>query len=203
MRSARGLPVTIGYVSAVGLVAAASRLLGPPARARLASGASTHLGHLRRRPHVVLPASAFVLAEPLHAVLLAPLALAMATVERRRGSGQTAAILALGHLGATGLVAAGLSAGISLGWVDAARGEEVDVGVSYGGLAVAAVALADVPRGRQAGRAVTVALATVWLLHREPVDAGHLAAWLLGGAALSAGGPPDRGGPRATRRRGC
>lgn len=205
MRALRRYPVTTGYLGAVTTVAALSGLLGRDRRDRFARGASTDLAHLARRPLVVLPASAFVLERPLHGLLLPSLAVTMGYVERREGSVATAALFAAGHLGGTLVVAGGLLTGIRYGWVDPSWRESLDVGVSYGELALVAAAMPALPpRWRPvAVGAVTTALALVWAHRRQPVDAGHLAAWLVGLGAVSAAGPRARPGRWATPRPRC
>ncbi len=154
---------------------------------------------------MVLPASAFVLERPEHGSLLPSLAVAMALVERRRGSWKTAGLFAAGHVGATLVVAGGLLTGIRVGVVDPAWRRALDVGVSYGELALVAELQSQLPPGwrRAFVAGTTAALLAAWAVRREPVDGGHLAAWLIGLAVVSRAWPVDAPGSLATPPQGC
>ncbi|MDT7548366.1 MAG: hypothetical protein QOE84_760 [Actinomycetota bacterium] len=181
----RRTPVTATYVGSVAVVAAVMELLGRDTGQRLKRELSTDLVHLRKSPALVLPASAFVLEEPQHALGLPVLALAMGSVERWRGGAAAAGTFAAGHLGATAVVAAGLAGGISAGWVDPSYRESVDVGVSYGAWALwGALGMRVPPRRRPWYVAASALLLGAGAGGRLSYsDAGHVVAWVIGLAA--------------------
>jgi hypothetical protein len=144
---------------------------------------STNLHQLGRDPLRVLVASAFWLSSS--AELLAWLVLftlVLAPVERWIGSARTAFVFAFGHAGATLLTAAGLWLALRYEVVGAYITHAIDVGVSYGFFAVAAV-LAFRLSGRR--RALYLALLIGYLgvaaaVFQGFTDFGHLAAFALG-----------------------
>jgi hypothetical protein len=141
---------------------------------------STNLHQLAHAPIRVLVASAFWLENWSQLWLWAPLLLAVvAPVERRLGSRRTVIAFAIGHIGATLLVAAGLLIALRLGAVSPLVEHARDVGASYGFFAVAALATYLLPRRLRlpyAGVLCGCVLAT----SRTFTDFGHLTAVALG-----------------------
>ena len=144
---------------------------------------STNLQQLSRDPIRVLVTSAFWLSSsPELLVWLILFSLVLAPVERWLGSGRTAFVFAFGHAGATLLTAAGLWLAIRYEVVGTYVEHTIDVGVSYGFFAVAAV-LAFGLSGRL--RVLYLAILVVYLgvmagASRDFTDFGHLAAFAIG-----------------------
>ena len=181
-RWVRSTPLTTAYVAAVGTVTLAGALISRERKHAVLRAASTDLVNLRTAPARVLPASAFVLEHPVHAVALPVLALAMGSVERWQGSLTAAAVFASGHVGATLVVATGIAGGIEAGWLDPALRSMVDVGVSYGQWALlGALAGRLQPRWRVAYVASLSALLVSEARSGAGVTvAGHAVAWGIG-----------------------
>jgi len=144
---------------------------------------STNLHELGQDPMRVLVASAFWLSSSWELfVWLVLFSLVLAPVERWIGSARTALIFALGHAGATLLTAAGLWLAIRYEVVGAYVEHAIDVGVSYGFFAVAAV-LAFYLSGRRRALYLAVLISylgvTAGVVHGF-TDFGHLAAFAIG-----------------------
>jgi len=147
MRLVRSAPVTTVYVC---LLAATTLLLSLTSERfgdRVLSELSTNLHQLAHQPVRALIGSAFWAGGWSGLFLWAILLLAvLAPVERRLGSRRTLLAFAVGHIGATLVVAAGLFVGLRIGAVSPIVEHARDVGVSYGFLAVAALATYLLPR---------------------------------------------------------
>ncbi len=184
---------TLGYGS---VLVGTSVWLGradPEARARVVAAASSNLDHLRAGDWSVLLTSGAVLARPsVPRLLLGGLLLGLC--ELRLGMVRTATTFVLGHVGTTLAVAALLVTDALPGVEATAVAGAVDVGPSYGTLAVLGAVLARAPGRRLlAPVAVAVAVAVVAVLRAPGFTAyGHLLA-LVGGAATG-------WGPRGRRR---
>jgi hypothetical protein len=158
---------------------------------------STNLHQLGQDPARVLVASAFWLSGSWELfVWLVLFSLVLAPVERWIGSARTALAFAAGHVGATLLTAAGLWLAIRYEVIGSYVEHTIDVGVSYGFFAVAAV-LAYHLSGRM--RAIYLAVLIGYLVvnaavARDFTDFGHLAAFGIG---LSMGPLVTRGRARA------
>jgi hypothetical protein len=144
---------------------------------------STNLHQLGHDPMRVLVASAFWLSTSWELIVwLVLFSLVLAPVERWIGTTRTAFVFALGHAGATLLTAAGLWLAIHYEVVGSYVEHAIDVGVSYGFFAVAAL-LAFYLSGRR--RALYLVLVIGYLgvaagLMRGFTDFGHLAAFAIG-----------------------
>ncbi|MGA9762882.1 MAG: rhomboid-like protein [Gaiellaceae bacterium] len=144
---------------------------------------STNLHQLGQDPIRVLVASAFWLSSSVEiGVWLVLFSLVLAPVERWIGSARTALVFAAGHVGATLLTAAGLWLAIRYEVVGSYIEHAIDVGVSYGFFAVAAL-LAFRLTGRL--RALYLAVVIGYLIIAASVaydftDFGHLAAFAIG-----------------------
>lgn len=144
---------------------------------------STNLHQLGQDPTRVLVASAFWLSSSWGLfVWLILFSLVLAPVERWIGSARTALVFALGHAGATLITAAGLWLAVRYEAVGTYVTHVIDVGVSYGFFAVAAVlALRLSGRRRVLYLAVLIGYlgATAGVI-RDFTDFGHLAAFAIG-----------------------
>jgi hypothetical protein len=109
-------------------------------------------------------------------------------------SGRLVVAFAVGHIGATLLVAAGLTSAVEFGWLPAAVSRATDVGMSYGAAAVLGTLTCALPRRWRAGwvgwwLAVGV---TAVLMSREFTDVGHTVALVLGMVLSTRFGRPAR-----------
>ncbi|AEW93693.1 hypothetical protein SCATT_13220 [Streptantibioticus cattleyicolor NRRL 8057 = DSM 46488] len=173
------------YSGAVALSGYATARLAPERRERVLRAHSTNVDNLRAGRWYTLVTSAFFVEEPLGPGFGAVLPLALGRAEAAWGVRRTAAVFALGHVGASLLVYAGLrAAGVS-----GRTARAVDVGPSYGFNAVLAARAASVPHpaARAAATAGLLALGVRPLLRRGRTftDAGHLAALVLGAGAAT------------------
>ncbi|MEU1629079.1 rhomboid-like protein [Streptomyces sp. NPDC020096] len=181
---------TAVYAGAVALGAYGIGQLAPERREKLLRAHSTNLDNLRAGRWHTLATSAFLTEEapsPPYAGLVVAV---LGRTEAAWGVRRTAGAFALGHIGASLLVYAGLRAvGTS-----AETARAIDVGPSYGFNAVMGVRAARIPHpGLRAAAATSLlALGVRPLLRRRRafVDAGHLAALAIG---LAAGAARRRG----------
>jgi hypothetical protein len=196
----RSAPATYGYL---GILLATSCILtavGPAAGDRLLLAQSTNLRHLESDPLRVLVGSAFW-SPGRHDLLLCAFlfTLVLARVERRIGSLRTVVVFALGHVGASLAIGAGLWVALQVDAVQRSVVDAQDVGSSYGFFAVAAaMTFLVAPRLRYVyGMSLVAYLAISAALVGGFGDYGHLAAASLGFAAFPLvldvrGGPEHR-----------
>ena len=144
---------------------------------------STNLEQLGHDPIRVLVASAFWLSSSWELfVWLVLFSLVLAPVERWIGTARTTLVFAGGHAGATLLTAAGLWLAIRYEVVGKYVEHAIDVGVSYGFFAVAAVLVFRLSGRRRAlYLAVLIGYLTVTaaVIH-DFTDFGHLGAFAIG-----------------------
>ena len=143
---------------------------------------STNLDQLRTNPVRVLIRSAFWVDGYLLLVWLVLFAMVLAPVERWLGTVRWLVVFVAGHVGATLATAAGLWLAIRWGVAPTRLSGVVDVGVSYGFAALAAVFTYRLPRpGRWywAGGLLALAVGAA-VVGRTFTDFGHLAAVLIG-----------------------
>src|SRR3984885_9596576 len=176
VRSTRGYaPVRIG-------VSAALVDLAPRARAHVIAQASTNLHNLAHGHLATLLDSAFVTESGPMYFWLPCLVCLLALAELIWHSGRLALVFIAGHIGATLLVACGLTAAIELHWLPLSVSRASDVGVSYGAVAVLGALTSAIPRRwRPAwiGFWVPVGLAAA-VLGEDFTDVGHAVALMLG-----------------------
>jgi hypothetical protein len=143
----RAAPATTIYVLVLASTSALLAVTSNRFDDRLLDGLSTNLHQLEHAPVRVLLASAFWLEDWSELWLWALLLVAvLAPVERRLGSRRTVIAFAIGHIGATLVVAGGLLIAVRLGAVSPIVERARDVGASYGFFAVAALATYLLPR---------------------------------------------------------
>jgi hypothetical protein len=145
---------------------------------------STNLSQLRHDPVTVLVTSAFFVQSvgELIAFALAGV-LVLAPLERRIGSGRWVAGFAVGHVGATMIVAVGLNIAVNTHRVAASVVRTIDVGMSYGTVCLLVVAASVLAAGRARALWTAIVLAVVGValaLGRTFTDWGHFTAALLG-----------------------
>lgn len=175
----------LAIVYAVVLVGVTTVLsvLGSHTYDTVVANSSTNLANLREQPWAVLLASAFVVSSPWGLWLLPFLMLLYAAAQRWVGRLGTVVVAAVGHVGATLVVATGLSAGIAHGTLRRATVlHAIDVGVSYGMVCVAAFLIARVPRRWRAVYTVVVVayVAVPFALEPSFTGAGHSISFVLG-----------------------
>jgi hypothetical protein len=144
---------------------------------------STNLHRLASNPIRVLVASAFWLPRARELFLWALLfTVVMAPVERWIGAARTGLVFALGHVGATLATAAGLWFAVDLDLTTHRVLHSVDVGVSYGFFAVAAVLGFRLKGRRRALYVASIAglLVAAVALDSSFTDFGHLIALAIG-----------------------
>jgi hypothetical protein len=185
--------VTIAYAVILTGVTTALTMLGPRVQERVVSHASTNLHNLSHGHLGTLIVSAVVVdAGPIY-VWLPGLMCLMALAELLWRGRRLVIAFVVGHIGATLLVATGLTAAVGLGWLSAADvTRATDVGMSYGASAVLGSLSAAIPRRVRPAwtgwwLAVAVAVVTVG---RDFTDAGHAVALVLGMLASTRFGRP-------------
>lgn len=168
------------YAGGVQLGAWALERLEPAERTRILRGCSTNVDNLAAGRWDTLVSSAFVVEEPMPLAYALLLLAVLGYAEYAYGAWWTAGVFLLGHAGATLLVYGGLRAARP----GAATRRAVDVGTSYGLLAVLGALTSALPFGsaRWTVRAGLLALSArpVAARTRSFTDAGHLAALVLG-----------------------
>src|ERR1700733_9564636 len=174
--------MTLGYAATLVAVSVALVVLGPRVHDRVVGLASTNLHNLARGHLGTLFGSAFVTdAGPMY-FWLPCLVCLLALAELIWHSGRLALVFIAGHIGATLLVACGLTAAIELHWLPLSVSRASDVGVSYGAVAVLGALTSAIPRRwRPAwiGFWVPVGLAAA-VLGEDFTDVGHAVALMLG-----------------------
>lgn len=182
------LRVTLLYSAALGLVAAALLHLGPGVQERVIRSASTNLHNLADGQVGTLIGSAFVNeAGPLY-VWLPGLVALLALGELLWQSRRLVVAFIVGHVGATLIVAAGLTAGLAAGQLSASVADAADVGMSYGAVGVLGTFTAAIPgpwRWAWAGWWLALAGGATALSGGDFTNAGHAVALVLGMAVGS------------------
>jgi hypothetical protein len=184
----RAAPGTFVYLTLLGATTWVLSSSGAKASAQILLDRSTNLTHLSSDPIHVLLASAFWLSSPADLPLWAALfVLILANVERRIGTRRTFAVFAVGHIGATLLVAAGLWVMLLAHAVGSSVVDAQDVGVSYGFFALASAATCLVARPLQIpwlGGLLLYAAGDMLTTSLTFTDFGHLFSVLLGVACM-------------------
>jgi rhomboid family protein len=174
--------VTLAYAVIVTCVTVALYALGPQVQDRVIRHASSNLHNLSHGHLGTLLGSAFVIdAGPIY-VWLPGLVCLLALAELLWRSGRLVVAFVTGHVGATLLVAVGLTAAVELGWLPLSVSRATDVGMSYGAAAVLGSLTAAIPRRWLAawlGWWLAVGVAVV-AIGRDFTDVGHAVALALG-----------------------
>ncbi|HUM00211.1 MAG TPA: rhomboid-like protein [Mycobacterium sp.] len=176
------LRLTVGYAGALVAVATTLLMLGPRVQEHVIRHMSTNLHNLEHGQLGTLIGSAFVTENGPIWVWLPGLVCLLALAELLWRSGRVLITFALGHVGATLIVAAGLAATIKLGWIPISVAHDSDVGISYGAVAVLGALTAAIPsRSRPAwiGWWFSVALLAL-CANADFTDGGHFVALLVG-----------------------
>ncbi len=176
------LRVTFSYSVLLLTVATTLLMLGPSAQEQVVSRMSTNLHNLGQGRLGTLIGSAFVTETGPIWIWLPGLVCLLAIAELLWRSGRVLITFALGHIGATLIVAAGLATAIKFGWLPISVARATDVGISYGAVAVLGALTAAVPaRWRPAwiGWWLSVGLLVVCAT-ADFTNGGHLVALLVG-----------------------
>jgi hypothetical protein len=196
----RRVPLTATYVGTLAAVTFAMSRLDSATQLSLLRAASTNLDNLGRGDLPTLLTSAFVVVDPPSVSAWLILAGLFGALELLWGSWRTAGVFLAGHVGATLAVAAGLVVAIHEGWAESAVASALDVGVSYGVMALAGAASAQLPP------VVRVVWVLGWLadttafvlVDRDFTSVGHLCALVIGlgiaGVAIVRGRIPRTAG---------
>lgn len=191
--------VTVSYAVILFGVTTTLSTLGPAAADRVIRHASTNLHNLNHGHVGTLLGSAFVVDAGAPYLWLPGLVCLLGVAELFWRSGRLVVGFAVGHIGATLLVAAGLAAAVKLAWLPVAVTRAEDVGMSYGATAVLGTLTGVVPhrwRCTWIGWWLAVGAAVVWL-SSDFTDVGHVVAMALGMAvATRFGRPGPWTGPR-------
>ena len=182
-RMARLAPVSLLYLALLLATSTVLASMGSRGATTLLRSQSTNVHNMLSRPLEVLGASALWIDGWNHVLLWAvPFVAVMVIAERQLGSKRLLAVFAIGHIGATLLTFAGIWVLLQSGYADWSLANTIDVGVSYGLYAVAAVLTCALP-----GRARWLAAATLLASVAGPIvvggsftDVGHLCAIALG-----------------------
>ena len=177
----RPVRVTVAYTALLVAVALTQLALGPRVHNAVVSHISTNLDNLSRGHLGTLVGSAFVTDGGDIYVLLPGLVCLLALGEIVWRSGHLVLAFALGHIGATLIVAAGLAVAIEAGWLPMSIMHASDVGVSYGAAGVLGALMAVIPRRWQpAWAGWWLAVALVGTSGSGFTGVGHAVALLLG-----------------------
>jgi hypothetical protein len=174
--------MTLGYAVALVAVSVALVELGPRVRERVIGLASTNLHNLAHGHLATLFGSAFITDAGPMWFWLPGLVCLLALAELIWRSGRLALVFVTGHIGATLLVAVGLTAAIEFGWLPLSISHASDVGVSYGAVAVLGALTAAVSRRwRPAwiGWWLPIGIVSA-ALSADFTDVGHTVALVLG-----------------------
>jgi hypothetical protein len=181
LSGAASLRVTTAYAVALATASLTLTALGPHARDVVVSRMSTNLHNLAHGRVGTLVGSAFVDDGGDVFVWLPGLVCLLALGELIWRSRGLLIAFAVGHIGATLLVALGLVAAVEAGWLPISVARASDVGVSYGAVCVLGALTASIPSrwrpiwiGWWLGTAMAAALAA------DFTAVGHILALLLG-----------------------
>jgi hypothetical protein len=184
--------ITVTYAGALVAVTIVMVMLGPDPQNRLMQHASTNLHNLRHGHLGTLLGSAFVVdAGPIY-IWLPGLVCLLAICEVIFCSTRLIIAFAVGHIGATLLVAAGLTVALKVDLMSTAVTRATDVGMSYGAIGVLGGLTTAIPRRRRPawiGWWLGVAAASA-IVARDFTDIGHVVALALGMAVSTRFGQP-------------
>jgi hypothetical protein len=197
LRAVVRIRVTVVYAAVLTAVTTALTTLEPSVQDRIIRHASTNLHNLSHGHIGTLLASAIVIdAGPIY-LWLPGLFCLLAIAELMWRSRRLVVAFVVGHIGATLLVAVGLTAAVELSWLSTDVTRATDVGMSYGASAVLGSLTSAVPRRWRpawAGWWLAVAL-TVVGLGGDFTAVGHATALMLGMAVATRFGAADRWTP--------
>ena len=177
------LKVTLAFAAALAAVAFALLHFGPKVEAKVVQSASTNLHNLGEGRIGTLISSAFVNPVDSIQIWLPGVVAVLALGELLWHSHRVLVAFAVGHVGATLLVAAGLAAALALGLQSRSIADVADVGMSYGSVGVLGTFTAAIPRRWRAawiGWWLAVACGAAVLSVGNFTSVGHAIALMLG-----------------------
>ena len=176
------LKVTLAFTAALGAVAFALLHFGPRVQSHVIQSASTNLHNLGEGRIGTLISSAFVNPVDSVQIWLPGVVAVLALGELLWHSRRVLVAFAVGHIGATLLVAAGLAVAVSIGLQSRSIADVADVGMSYGSVAVLGTFTAAIPRRWRAGTGwwLAVAFGSAALSGGDFTAVGHALALILG-----------------------
>ena len=190
--------MTLLYAATLAVVAQVLFYLGPRVQSEVIRQASTNLHNLGQGRLHTLIGSIFVNeAGPLY-IWLPGLVAVLALGELLWHSRRLVVAFAVGHLGATLIVAVALAAAVASGLLSHSITDAADVGMSYGAVGVLGTFTAAIParwRSTWVGWWLSVAVASIALSRGDFTNAGHAIALILGMAAGSRFGAPRQWTP--------
>jgi len=179
--SATSLRVTAAYAVALVAVSLILTALGARARDTVVSAMSTNLHNLSHGHLGTLVGSAFVSDGGDIYLWLPGLVCLLALGELIWRSGGLLLTFAVGHVGATLLVALWLTVAIAEGWLPISVARATDVGVSYGAVCVLGALTASIPsRWQPAWTGWWLGIAAGAAFGSDFTGVGHVLALLLG-----------------------
>jgi hypothetical protein len=183
--------VTVAYAAILVAVSVVLLILGPYVQDRVLRHASTNLHNLAHGHFGTLLGSAFVVEAGPMWVWLPGMICLLAVCETLFGSVRLIVAFAVGHIGATLLVAAGLAVAVESHWQEASVARAIDVGMSYGTAGALGALTGAVPgRWRWHWVAWWVAVALVAIaVERDFTNVGHAVALMLGMTVSTRFGP--------------
>jgi hypothetical protein len=176
------LRVTVSYAVTLVGVATTLLVLGPRVQDHVVRHMSTNVHNLAHGHLGTLIGSAFVTENGPIWVWLPGLVCLLAVAELLWRSGRVLVTVALGHVGATLIVATGLATALYLGWLPISVARDTDVGISYSAVAVLGALTGAIPsRWRPAwiGWWLSIGMLAVSVA-TDFTNAGHLVALLIG-----------------------
>jgi len=177
------LKVTCAFGAALAAVAFALIHFGPRVQSHVIRSASTNLHNLGEGRFGTLISSAFVNPVDSIQIWLPGVVAVLALGELLWHSRRLLVAFAVGHIGATLLVAAGLAAAVSVGLQSRSIVDVADVGMSYGSVAVLGTFTAAIPqrwRAAWTGWWLAVAFGAAALTGGDFTSVGHAVALILG-----------------------
>jgi hypothetical protein len=181
LSNAASLRVTAVYAALLLAVSVTLTAMGPHARAVAVSQMSTNLHNLAHGRVATLVGSAFVNDGDDVYVWLPGLVCLLALGETIWRSKGLVIAFAVGHIGATVLVAVGLVAAVENRWVPVSVTRATDVGISYGAVCIVGALTASISaRWRPAWIGWWLGVAMVATRGGDFTAVGHVLALLLG-----------------------
>ncbi len=181
LAGAASVRVTAAYAVALVAVSLTLTALGPRAHDAVVSQMSTNLHNLARGHLRTLVGSAFVNDGGDVRVWLPGLLCLLALGELIWRSRGLLIAFAVGHIGATLIVAAWLAVALESGWLPFSLARATDVGISYGAVCVLGALTASIPsRWRPAWIGCWLGIAVAAALAADFTAVGHVVALLLG-----------------------
>ena len=181
LSGAASLSVTAVYAVLLVVVSLRLTALGPRARDVVVSEMSTNLHNLAHGHLGTLVGSAFVSDGGDVFAWLPGLVCLLALGELIWRSTGLLITFAVGHIGATLIVAVGLAAAVEAGWLPVSVARATDVGISYGAVCVLGALTASIPsRWRSIWVGWWLGTAVAAALGADFTAVGHILALLLG-----------------------